>query len=140
MKAALDKLEGQEPGPPDEFAQKLADELGVDVSDVRAALMKIRPFDGPGRHGPGRGHHDRALPLRQLARSLGVSRADLRKAFTQLRAGVENDFKQEQQALAKFLADRFNLDVSTVQDALAAVAPPLRSPHPPGPRDHPTAL
>ena len=95
------------------------------MSDVRAALMKIRPFDAPGRAGPGRagpaaGHHDGAMPLRQLARALGVSRADLRDAFRQLRAGVENDWKQEQQALAKFLADRFNLDVSTVQDALAA--------------------
>ena len=117
------------------------------MSDVRAALMKIRPFDAPGREGPGRdrprprgGHHDGAMPLRQLARALGVSRADLRDAFRQLRAGVENDWKQEQQALAKFLAGRFNLDVSTVQDALAAAGPPLRSPHPDGPRDHPTAL
>jgi biotin operon repressor len=140
VKAALDKLKGQEPGPPDELAQKLADELGVSAADVRAALMKIRPFDGPGHPGPGRGHRDHALPLRQLAKSLGVSRADLRKAFAQLRAGVEGDFKQEQQALAQFLADRFNLDVSKVQDALAAVAPPLRSPDRPGPRDHPTAL
>jgi hypothetical protein len=47
--------------------------------------------------------------------------------------------KQEQQALAKFLADRFDLDLSKVEDALTAVAPPLRSPHP-EPGDHPTAL
>ena len=140
VKAALDKLEGDRPRSPGDFSEKLADELGLDVSDVRAALMEIRPFDGPGFHGPGRGHHDRAMPLRQLARALGVSRADLRDAFRQLRADVENDWKQEQQALAKFLADRFNLDLSKVQDALAAAAPPLRSPHPEGPRDHPTAL
>jgi hypothetical protein len=140
VKAALDKLEGDRPHSPDEFAQTLADELGVDVSDVRAALMKIRPFGGPGREGPGRGHHHRALPLRQMAKALGVSRADLRAAFRELRSGVEDHWKQEQQALAKFLADRFNLDVSKVQDALAATAPPLRSPHPPGPRDHPAAL
>ena len=74
VKAALDKLEGERPRSPGDFAQKLADELGVDVSDVRAALMKIRPFDAPGRDGPtatrrrpGPGHHDGALPLRQLA-------------------------------------------------------------------------
>jgi hypothetical protein len=140
VKAALDKLESDRPQSPGDFAQKLADELGLDASDVRAALMKIRPFDGPGFDGPGRGHHGRAMPLRQLARALGVSRADLRDAFRQLRAGVENDWKQEQQALAKFLADRFNLDLSKVQEALAAAAPPLRSPHPEGPRDHPTAL
>jgi transcriptional regulator with XRE-family HTH domain len=140
VKAALDKLEGQEPGPPDEFAQTLADELGVSASDVQSALMKIRPFGGPGHPGPGFRHRDRAMPLRQLSKSLGVSRADLRKAFAQLRAGAENDLEQEQDALAKFLADRFNLDLSKVQDALTATAPPLRSPHPPGPRDHPTAL
>jgi hypothetical protein len=69
-----------------------------------------------------------------------VSRAELRKAFAQLRAGAENDFKQERQALAQFLADRFNLDVSKVQAALAAVAPPLRSPHPAGTRDNFRAL
>jgi len=140
VKAALEELEGDRPRSPGDFAQKLADELGLDAPDVQAALMKIRPFGGPGPHGPGRGHTHRALPLRQLANALGVSRADLRDAFRQLRAGVENDFKQEQEALAKFLADRFNLDLSKVQDALADVGPPLRSPHPPGPRDHPTAL
>jgi hypothetical protein len=145
VKAALDKLKDDRPHAPGDFEQKLADELGLKASDVQAALAKIRPFDGPGRHGPGGpgrgapGHHDRALPLRQLARKLGVSRADLRDAFRQLRAGAENHWKQEQQALAKFLADRFNLDLSKVQDALAATAPPLGSPDR-GPRDHPTAL
>ena len=112
----------------------------MDVSDVRAALMKIRPFGGPGHPGPGPGHHRRALPLRQLTKALGVSRADLRAAFRELRSGVEDHFKQERQELARFLADRFDLDVSNVQDALAATAPPLRSPHPPGPRDHPEPL
>jgi len=154
VKAALDKLEGDEPRSPGDFAQSLADDLGLKVSDVQAALAKVGPSDGPGRHGPDGdglgarpgppgarlGHRDHALPLRQLSRALGVSCADLRHAFRQLRAGAENDWKQEQQALAKFLADRFNLDVSKVQDALAAAAPPLRSPHPEGPRDHPTAL
>ena len=147
VQAALEKMRGDEPHSPGDFAQSLADELGLKASDVQSALAKIGPpFDAPGRHGPDgdapghRGHRDGALPVRQLARKLGVSRADLRHAFRSLRADAENDWKQEQQGLAKFLADRFNLDVSTVQDALAAVAPPLRSPHPPGPRDHPTAL
>lgn len=140
VKAALETVKDDRPDSPGDFAQQLADELGLDASDVQAALMKIGPFGGPGPHAPGRGHHDRALPLRQLARALGVSRADLRDAFRQLRAGVEHDSKQEQEALAKFLADRFNLDLSKVQDALADVGPPLRSPHPPGPCDHPTAL
>jgi hypothetical protein len=116
--------------------------------------MKIRPFPGPGRGAPGPGgpppdrgapggpgfHRDHGAPLKPLAKALGVSRADLRRAFRDLRAGAEDHFKQERQALAKFLADRFDLDVAKVEDALAALAPPLRSPHPPGPRDHPTAL
>jgi DNA-binding MarR family transcriptional regulator len=150
VKAALQKLEGDRPHSPVDFAQKLADELGLDASDVQSALMTIRPFGGPGPGGgpdggpghpaPGRGHHERPLPLRQLARALGVSRADLRDAFRQLRAGVEDEFKQEQEGLARFLADRFSLDLSKVQDALAATAPPLRSPDRSGPRDHPTAL
>jgi len=140
VKAALRQLEGDGPHVPGDFTQKLAGELGLDVSDVQSALMKVRPFDGPGRHGPGGHRGGHAMPLRQLARSLGVSRADLRDAFRQLRAGVENDWKQEQRALATFLADRFDLDVSTVRDALAATAPPLRSPHRGGPPDHPGAL
>jgi transcriptional regulator with XRE-family HTH domain len=136
--AALDKLKGGEPGPPDEFAQKLAGELGVSVSQVRSALMEIRPFDGPGHEHPGR-----PMPLRQLAKRLGVSRADLRDAFAKLRSSAEHDWRQEhrreQAALARFLADRFNLDVSKVQDALTAVAPPLRSPDR-RPGDHPAAI
>ncbi|HKP19905.1 MAG TPA: Clp protease N-terminal domain-containing protein [Thermoleophilaceae bacterium] len=151
VKAALDELEGDRPASPGEFAQKLADELGLETSKVESALARIRPFvpgprgapgpDGsPGHPGPGRGHHDRALPLRQLAKALGVSRADLRDAFRQLRAGAENDWKQERRALARFLADRFDLDLAKVEDALAATAPPLRSPDRSGPPDHPTAL
>jgi hypothetical protein len=132
---ALDKLRDDGP-PPGDFAQRLADELGLDASDVNAALMKIHPFHGPGRPG----HRHDAMPLRQLAHALGVSRADLRHAFSQLRPGGEDGWKAEQQGLAKFLAGRFNLDLGNVQDALAAVAPPLRSPHPEGPRDHTAAL
>lgn len=168
VRAALEKLEGDRPRSPGDFAESLAGELGLDTSDVQSALMKIRPFQGPGRGAPGPGgpppggfegpppggpppgapapggprfeRHEHAAPLRQLSNALGVSRADLRRAFRELRAGAEDHFKQERQALAKFLADRFDLDVTKVEDALAAVAPPLRSPHPPGPRDHPTAL
>jgi Clp amino terminal domain, pathogenicity island component len=158
VRAALEKLQGDRPRSPGDFAQSLAGELGLDASDVQSALMKIRPFPGPGRGAPGPGgplpdrgapgpgpggpgfHRDQAAPLKPLAKALGVSRADLRRAFRELRAGAEDHFKQERQALAKFLADRFDLDVTEVQDALAAVAPPLRSPHSPGPRDHPTPL
>jgi transcriptional regulator with XRE-family HTH domain len=135
VKAALDKLKDGHPVRFGEFASTLADELGLDVSDVRAALMKIRP-PGPDRVG-----HRPDLALRQFAQALGVSRSDLRRAFRELRQSAENDWKQDRRELAQFLADRLNLDVSKVEDALAAAAPPLWSPHPPpGPRDHSTAL
>ena len=87
--------------------------------------MKIRPFDAPGRHGrDGTGPAATTTARCRCGssrRKLGVSRADLRDGVPRSSApDAENDWKQEQQALAKFLADRFNLDVSTVQDALAA--------------------
>jgi transcriptional regulator with XRE-family HTH domain len=156
-KALRDYHDQHESDRRDEFAAKLAKALGVSTDKVQSAFEGLHakregrpgaPGDpgrrggagpAPGHPGFGHGHRDRALPLRQLAKALGVSRADLRDAFRQLRAGAENHWKQEQQALAKFLADRFNLDLEKVQDALSATAPPLRSPDR-GPRDHPTAL
>jgi transcriptional regulator with XRE-family HTH domain len=125
VKAALDKLEEQGPVHFPRFASKLADELGLDASDVRAALIEIRPFDDLP-------HRRRALPLRQLSSALGVSRADVRKAFRELRESAMNGWERHQQELARFLADRFDLDVDRVSDALAATAPRLSSPHPPG--------
>ncbi len=125
VKAALDKLEDQGPVQFPQFASKLADELGLDVSDVRAALIEIRPFAGVPHRRP-------ALPLRQLSSALGVSRADLRKAFRELRRSAIDGWEKHNKELAQFLADRFDLDVDKVSDALAATAPPLSSPHPPG--------
>jgi transcriptional regulator with XRE-family HTH domain len=133
VKAALDKLKDDGPAPFGDFAQKLADELDLDVSDVRAALIEIRPFHG----GP---HRRPDLPLRQLATELDVSRADLRAAFRELRRSAVNGWEEHRKELAQFLADRFNLDVDKVSDALAATAPPLMSPHRPGLPDHPRLL
>jgi biotin operon repressor len=129
VKAALEKLKDQGPVQFPQFASKLADELGLDASDVRAALIRTRPFDDLP-------HHRRAMPLRQLTRALGVSRSDMRAAFRELRAGAEHAWEQHNKELAQFLADRFNLDVDKVADALAAASPPLWSPHPPGLPDH----
>jgi predicted RecB family endonuclease len=126
VQAALDKLKGDTPRPPEEFAQALADELGVGVTDVRRALFEARPD-------PDRMHGDRGLPLRQLASALGVSRAELRKALSELRAGAENRFEEHTQALAKFLADRFNLSADTVAKALEGLPRPV----PPGHGDRP---
>lgn len=135
VQAALEKLKGEGPVRFGDFAQKLADELNLDVSDVRAALMEIRPFQGE-RH-----RHD-AAPLRQLATALDVSRADLRAAFRELRRSALNGWEQHQQELAQFLANRFNLDVDKVSEALQSTAPqpPLMSPDRPGVPDHPPAI
>lgn len=121
VQAALDKVMDQTPRPPDELAQALADELGVDAADVRKALFEVRPD---------RGHRHRhpAMPLRQLASALDVSRAELRTALREVRAGAENGREEHKQALAKFLADRFDLDVDKVSDALGELPRPV----PPG--------
>lgn len=121
VQAALDKLKDDTPGPPDEFAQALAEELGVDLTDVRRALFEARPDRG-------RMHRDRAMPLRQLASALGVSRADLRTALRELRAGAENRWEEHNQALARFLADRFDLSTDDVANALEQLPHPV----PPG--------
>jgi biotin operon repressor len=132
VKAALDKLRDDGPVRFGDFATELADELGLDEGDVREALMETRPPRG----GP---HVRHALPLRQLASALDVSRSDLRKAFQELRRNAADEFEQRGKELAEFLADRFNLDVDTVLDALPAIAPPLSSPHRAGLPHHPPA-
>jgi len=122
VQAALDKLMKGTPRPPDELAQGLADELGVDVTDVRRALFESRPERGSRER-----HH--AMPLRQRAAALGVDRADLRKALGELRPGAEKGREQHTQALAKFLADRFDLSVDEVTKALDALPRPVRPDH-----------
>jgi transcriptional regulator with XRE-family HTH domain len=111
VRAALDKLKDDTPRRPDELAQALADELGVDVTDVRRALFEARPDRG-------RMHRERAMPLRQLAAALGVSRAELRTALSELRAGAEGRWEEHNEALAKFLAERFDLPADDVASAL----------------------
>lgn len=133
VQAALDKLMDGTPRPPDEFEQALADELGLAVTDVRRALFESRPE-------PGRMHRRHAMPLRQLASALGVTRAELRSALRELRSSAKDDWEEHHQALAKFLADRFNLsadDVSKALDELPRPAAPGRGDRPgpggPGP-------
>lgn len=130
LKAAIDKIKDDRPGRFGDFAGRLADELGLEEADVREALMDTRPHRG----GP-RMHH--AFPLRQLASELGVTRSELRKAFRELRTGAADRFEEHQRELAEFLAERFELDVDEVLDALPAIGPPLSSPHRPGPPHHP---
>jgi Mor family transcriptional regulator len=131
VQAALDKLEDDTPRPPDEFTQALADELGVDAADVRRALFETR-LDHD------RGHPHPAMWLRQLASALDVTRAELRKALREVGAGAENGRKQRNEALSKFLADRFNLDVEKVSSALSEIPrPDVPRPVAPGRRGPP---
>jgi transcriptional regulator with XRE-family HTH domain len=122
VRAALDKLKDDTPRPPDEFAQALADELGVGVTDVRRALFEARPDRG-------RMHRERAMPLRQLASALGVDRAELRAALRELRAGAEGRWEQHNEALAKFLAERFDLSADDVASALEELPRPVPPAH-----------
>jgi transcriptional regulator with XRE-family HTH domain len=118
VQAALDKLMSARPRPPEELAQALADELDVDVTGVRRALFAARPDRG-------RGHMHHAMPLRQLASALGVSRAELRKALAELRGGMDTRFEEHRQALAKFLAERFGLSADDVAKALDELPRPV---------------
>jgi biotin operon repressor len=128
----------------EEFSAALAKALGISADKVTAAFDALhpkgeaRPMEGGPP--PGLEHRNHALPLRQLANRLGVTRADLRKAFNQLRPdGPGRGFEKHEAELAKFLADRFNVDVDKVSEALAANRPPLRSEHRGGLPDHPPA-
>jgi hypothetical protein len=128
VKAALDKLKADTPGHPEDFAQALADELGVGVTDVRRALFEARPDRGGM-------HREHAMPLRRLASALGVSRAELRTALGQLRPDADNLRDGHTQALAKFLADRFDLSTDDVAKALEQLPHPI--PHQRGDRPGP---
>ena len=72
----------------EELSKAAADALGISADRVSDALDRLHEKHEVRRADrmappPGRGLHVRhALPLRQLATQLGVSRADLRKAFT----------------------------------------------------------
>jgi hypothetical protein len=98
------------------------------VTDVRRALFEARPERG-------RMHREHAMPLRRLASALGVTRAELRTALRELREGAENRREEHTQALAEFLADRFELSAGDVAKALEEL--PRPTPHRPGDRPGP---
>ena len=125
----------------DELATKLAEELDVSVEKVEAALEqqedRLRErFEARGEHGDD-GPRTRvmvrhALPLRQLAAALDVTPAELRQAFREIRPErpeMSTEWKRHQRELAEFLAERFDLDVEKVTDALADLLRPAPHPH-----------
>jgi hypothetical protein len=130
------------------FAEDLADALGLSEDKVRAALDKLgrrREFRFEERRGPadvpppGMRFHF-GPPLRGLASELAVTRSELRDALDEIGQRAADRMKQRTNELAEFLADRLDIDVDKVRDALPEMGPPLGSPHPPGLPDHPPAL
>ena len=132
----------------DEFAAALADALGISADKVRSAFEALhaqreerfedrggRPDLGPPPPGGLRFHF--GPPLRGLAKELGVTRSELRQALREVGEKAGDRAEEQRKELAEFLADRFNLDVDKVLEALPAGGPRLRSMHPPGLPDHP---
>lgn len=135
VEQALENLRPQRPARPYmrrpvALAAALAKELGLSTSKVRAALEQHRGrgelADALGVSearlheafhaviGRPRAPHRRGLG--NLATELGVTQAQLEAAFAKLR-GQKDDLRDE---LARELADRLNLDVADVQEALEA--------------------
>jgi hypothetical protein len=127
VEAALEKVKDSArrngvPGP-GEFVDDLAAELGVSPDRLEDALREVRPL-GPGprcaRPGPSESG------LRDLANALDVAPSELRAALRQIwdeRGTLRSDGHGE---LAEFLAQRFNLSVEQVEEALddSLPAPP----------------
>jgi Clp amino terminal domain, pathogenicity island component len=145
--ALRDFRSSHDDGMRDGFAADLAAALGVSEDKVSSALDKLHrkredrfddrmgPRDLPPPPGGARFHF--GAPLRDLAKELGVTRSELRKALGEVGQKAGDRFEQNRKELARFLADRFDLDVDKVLDALPAEGPRLRSVHPPGLPDHP---
>jgi Clp amino terminal domain, pathogenicity island component len=125
VRDALDKVKDERPSSPSEFAEALAGELGVDTAKVEEALEALRPPRPP--------EHHRGAPLRKLAAALDVTRAELRKALREVRAGAKSGWEQHEEKLAAYLADRFGLDAGDVEEALADIPRPTFRMGPRGP-------
>ncbi len=96
----------------------LAKALGVTEEKLRQAFESLRPDHGP----PGaRDHH--GPDTAALAKELGVSEAKLQAAFAKVRAAHEADEAKLRDQFAQKLADKLNIDVAKVKDALADFAP-----------------
>lgn len=111
----------------DEFAGDLADALGKPREEVERALEQLREdAPPPGRLGRDCGPALLGAGLRDLARALDVTPAELRRALTEIRPERHIERVDGPAELAEFLAERFDLSADRVEDALedALPAPP----------------
>ena len=127
----------------------LAEELGVDAAELRAALEDFRQqnegdhrdafaaalADALGKSTedvqqalesmrPGGGDGGMRHPfvsLKRLAAALDVTRAELRDALREARSSLADSFEERHAALVTFLAERFNLSEEKVEEALPDV-------------------
>jgi hypothetical protein len=91
----------------DTVVNDIASATGVDAAKVRSALQSLRP-NRPDR----RDRRDRGDDIRQkLATALGLTTAQLDAAFDKVRTQAADQFATE-------LAQRLNIDVQKVKDAL----------------------
>jgi hypothetical protein len=89
----------------DALVDAIASATGVDAAKVRAALDKVRDANRPHRR-------DRRGDIRRrLATALGVTTVQLETAVDKVRTDQRN-------ALATALAQRLNIDVQKVKDAI----------------------
>jgi AraC-like DNA-binding protein len=117
------------PRPPEALAAALAKELGLSTAKVRAALEQRRGRPGhPGDLADALGVSEERLReafhavvgdkvrprFGNLARELGVTQAQLEAAFEKLR----DDHEDLRDQFAQELAERLNLDVAKVEEAL----------------------
>lgn len=113
--------------------QKLADAIGVSVTDLKAALKEIAPNGRPGRGGHGKGgpgggnaaNHtamERRM-ARKLAKALDVDVAKVRAALKQAREDREAEMEARHEKFIADLAAALNLDADKVEDALDEVRP-----------------
>jgi energy-converting hydrogenase A subunit M len=99
----------------DTFVNDIATATGVDAAKVRSALQSLRPDRGDRRD---RGAHRDDI-RQKLATALGVSTDALDAAFKTVATQVRDQFATE-------LAQRLNIDVQKVKDALASLPGPGR--------------
>jgi energy-converting hydrogenase A subunit M len=148
---AFDKLKVARDDHKDDFAAALAKQLGVSTAKVQSALSAQRDHRGDPAalakaldvseqklrqafeslrrdHGPRDGH--RGPNGAALAKALGVTQAHLNAAFDKLRQAKEAEFAKLRDQFAQKLADKLNLDVAKVKDALDDFAPPFGRHHP----------